>query len=79
MCEAGKNEGRSLEAMTVHVILDNNLNPEVGVVGHRNAQEQKQHCVDRPPDESNGLGMTETGHRRKRPREPETQDGQGNT
>ena len=79
MCEAGKNEGRSFEAMTVHVILYNNLNPEVGVVGHRNAQEQKQNCVDRLPDERNGLGMTETGHRCKRPGEPETKDGQGNT
>src|SRR5210317_358073 len=79
MCEAGKDEGCCLEAMTVHVILDNDLNPEVGVIGHRNAQEQEQHGVDRLPDECNGLGMTETGHRRKRPGEPETKDCQGNT
>jgi len=65
MGEAGKDEGRRLETMTMHVILDNDLNPEVGVVGHRNAQEQQQHRIDRPPDKTDGLGMTETGYRRE--------------
>ena len=44
MRETGQKQCSHLEARRMHVVLDDDLYTEVGVVGQRHGQQQQQEC-----------------------------------
>ena len=67
-----------LEAVGVHVVLDDDLHTQVGVVTHRHAEQRKQDAVERLADEADDVEVSQAIQPEQGKEKPAAEDGKRN-
>ena len=79
MRESGQDQAEYLRAVSVYIVFNDNLHAEVGVVRHRETQQDEEHGIRQFGDEGMDVRVAEARQRRERYGKPQSQQYQGSS